>query len=264
MRIPLKNSALVESCGILLFCLTLLFAVLGFAAPQEDIDPREIIDRIDQILRGESSHAVATMSIVTKRWERQKTLEMWSEGTDKFLVKVLKPEKEEGVATLKVGTDIWNYLPKIDRTIRIPSSMMSASWMGSHFSNDDLVKESRLVRDYEIELVFNGERDGRAVYEFKLIPKPEAPVVWGRIEYLVRQDDLMPLWAKYFDEDNNLKRTMTFSEFKKLGSRLVPTRMLLQPEDEPNEYTEVLYESAEFDIQLPPSTFSLSALRSRR
>ncbi|UCF37984.1 MAG: outer membrane lipoprotein-sorting protein, partial [Acidobacteriota bacterium] len=119
-------------------------------------DPKEIINRVDRMMRGDSSHGVAEMSIVTKRWSRTKTLEIWSEGTEKALIRIQAPKKEEGVATLKVATDIWNYLPKIDRTIRVPTSMMMASWMGSHFSNDDRVKESLLVRDYDIQISSEG------------------------------------------------------------------------------------------------------------
>jgi len=245
--------------------------LIGFlwAAPcqgqsQEQISAKDIIDRVDRLLRGDSSHGIATMSIVTKRWKRAKTLEMWSEGTDKFLIRILKPKKEEGVATLKVGSDIWNYLPKIDRTIRVPTSMMMASWMGSHFSNDDLVKESRLVHDYDIRITFIGDRDGVKVYDFELIPLPDAPVVWGRIEYRVRVDDLMPLWARYFGEDGKLKRTMNFTDFETHSGRLVPMRMVLRPEDKPGEYTEIFYESIEFDIKLPENTFSLASLRRKR
>ena len=140
----------------------------------------EIVDRVDRMLRGDSSWGRLEMAVVTRRWERNVTLEIWSEGTEQALIKVLKPKKEEGTATLKVGSDMWNYLPKIDRTIRVPSSMMMASWMGSHFTNDDLVKESRLIRDYDIEIAYEGEREGVEVYEFLLTPHPEAPVVWAR------------------------------------------------------------------------------------
>ena len=204
------------------------------------------------------------MSVATRRWKRSMTLEVWSEGTEKVLVRVLSPKKEEGTATLKIGSDIWNYLPKIDRTIRIPTSMMSAAWMGSHFTNDDLVKESRLVRDYAIEIAFEGERDGGDVYEFSLTPYPQAPVVWGRISFRVRKQDLMPVWARYYSEDGFLKRTLTYSEYRTMGGRLVPTRMRMTPEDKPHEFTEVVYEDVRFDLPIQERTFSLSALRKRR
>jgi len=229
----------------------------------EQIDARDIINQVDRLMRGDSSFGVAEMSITTKRWKRSKTLEIWSEGTEKALIKIRKPKKEEGVATLKVESDIWNYLPKIDRTIRIPTSMMMASWMGSHFTNDDLVRESQLIRDYDIELSFEGDREGVEVYEIVLVPLPEAAVVWGKIEYRVRRADLMPLWAKYYGEDERLRRTMRFSEFKTMGGRLVPALMTLTPEDEPEESTEIRYLELEFDPELPENTFSLSTLRKR-
>jgi hypothetical protein len=201
------------------------------------------------------------MTVATRRWRRDMTLALWSEGTEKVLVKVLEPRKEAGTATLKVGSDIWNYLPKIDRTIRIPTSMMMAAWMGSHFTNDDLVKESRLIRDYEIQLSFEGPRNGVAVYEFTLMPLPQAPVVWGKIVMEVRKADLMPTWARYYAEDGELKRSMTFSDYRVMGGRLVPSVMRMVPEDKPEEYTEIRYTELQFDIQLPGDTFSLAALR---
>lgn len=225
---------------------------------------REIIDRVDRLLRGESSRGVATMEVVTEHWERSLTLEVWSLGTEYSLVKVTSPAKEAGTATLKAQDDIWNYLPKVDRTIKIPASMMMGSWMGSHFTNDDLVKESRLVEDYDIEISFEGARDGVEVWELRLTPKPDAPVVWGHIDYRVRQDDFMPLWARYYDEDGELVRTLAFSDFREMDGRLVPTVMNMQPQDKPGERTVVRYQELEFNIDIDPSFFSLRTLRRGR
>jgi outer membrane lipoprotein-sorting protein len=240
-----------------------LAALAGVAHAQTQT-PREIIDEIDRILRGDSSHGVATMQVVTEHWERSVTMEVWSLGTDYSLVRVTAPAREAGTATLKAKDDIWNYLPKVDRTIKIPAAMMMGSWMGSHFTNDDLVKESRLVEDYDIELAYEGEREGDEVWEFRLTPKPEAPVVWGRIEYRVRKRDKMPLWARYYDEDGRLARTLAFGDFRRMGERLVPAAMKMVPEDEPGESTSVQYESLDFDVELDSSFFSLQALKRRR
>ena len=253
---PIMLTLMVQ---ILVFSLT-LYGAFG----QSPIDPKEIIDRVDRILRGDSSRGVATMSISTKRWQRTKTLEIWSEGTDKALIRIQKPQKEAGLTTLKVGSDIWNYLPKVARTIRIPSSMMMASWMGSHFSNDDLVKESRLISDYEIRVSFEGEKGGVDVWEFELRPLPDAPVVWGRIDYQIRIADLMPMWAKYYGEDGELKRTMLFSDFQEMGGRLILAKMTLTPTNKPGEFTEVVYSELEFDLELSEDTFSLASLRRKR
>ncbi len=226
--------------------------------------PRAIMDRVDRVLRGASSRGVATMVVVTRHWERSLTMEVWSLGSDYSLVRVVSPAKEAGTSTLKASRDIWNYLPKVDRTIKIPAAMMMGAWMGSHFTNDDLIKESRLVEDYEIETTFEGSRDGVKVWEFTLTPKEEAAVVWGRIEYQVRQRDFMPLWARYYDEDGELVRTLSFGDFRRMGGRLIPAFMDMQPHDKPGERTTMRYNQLQFNVDIDKSFFSLRSLRRRR
>jgi len=246
---------------ILLFLMGGSIGPLSAQVDSSQLSPAEIIDKVDQMLRGDSSQGRVEMVVVTRRWKRNVTMEIWSEGTEKALIRVLQPKKEAGTVTLKVGSDIWNYLPKIDRTIRVPTSMMMASWMGSHFTNDDLVKESRLIRDYEIEISYEGEREGVEVYEFLLTPHPKAPVVWGKMLYQVRKKDLMPVWAEYYNENGELKRTLTFSEYREMGGRLVPTKSRIVPQDKPEEYTEMIYHELRFDVPIPQGTFSLASLR---
>ena len=242
-----------------------IIVCFGVAAPAHAQETaQEIIERVDRLLRGESSRGVATMNVVTEHWERELTMEMWSLGTDYSLVRVQSPAKEAGTATLMADKDIWNYLPKVDRTIKVPASMMAGSWMGSHFTNDDLVKESQLVDDYDIEVSFDGERDGVGVWEFRLTPKPEAAVVWGHVEFQVRRADYMPLWARYYDEDDELSRTMVYSRFREFSGRLVPAVMAMQPADKPDERTMVTYEDLEFDVDIDRSFFSLQTLKRRR
>ena len=225
---------------------------------------REIIDRVDQLMRGESSIARITMDIQTENWDRSLTLSAWSLGTEHSLIRVESPQKEAGTATLRADQEVWNYLPRVDRTLKLPSSMMAGSWMGSHFTNDDLVKESRLVDDYGIEIEFDGTRDGVDVWEFLLVPLPEAPVVWGKIRYQVSKEGLLPTWTRYYDESDELIRTMTFSENRMMGSRLVPTVMTIRPADKPEESTVVRYHELEFDVDLDEDYFSLRNLRSGR
>jgi len=225
---------------------------------------RDIMERVDRLLRGDSSHGVASMEVVTEHWERTVTMELWSLGTDYSLIRVRTPAKEAGTATLMADDDIWNYLPKVDRTIKVPVSMMAGSWMGSHFTNDDLVKESQIVEDYDIKIAFDGERDGTAVWEFRLTPRDEAAVVWGHVEFQVRQRDTMPIWARYYDEDGGLARTMRYSEFRSSGGRTVPFVMEMYPEDKPGEHTTVRYQELEFDIGIDRSFFSLQNLKRLR
>ena len=262
------RSGLLGSAGLALVFLTaptLAPAARGQAVdrPPPDATPSEIVDYVDRLMRGESSTGEVLMEVLTENWGREMRMTVSSLGTEYALVRILEPKKDAGTATLKSGTEIWNYLPKVDRTIKIPASLMSASWMGSHFTNDDLVKESRLVEDYDITIEYDGSRDGVDVWEFVLIPRPEAPVVWGSIRYQVRKDDLMPVWARYHDEDGSLMRTLTFGDFRTFGDRLVPATMRMVPEDDPGEYTEVRYENLEFDVDLAPDDFSLRQLRAR-
>ena len=228
-------------------------------------DPRvlEIIDQVDRLMRGESSAGRMRMEIDTENWSRTLEMRIWSLGTERSLVRVESPAREAGSATLKVDNEVWNYLPRADRTIKIPPSMMLGAWMGSHFTNDDLVKESRLIEDYDIVISFEGDRDGEDVWEFTMTPKPEAPVIWGRIEQRIRKRDRMPLWAGYHDEDGSLARSITFSDFRAMGGRTVPARMVIEPADK-DERTVVTYLELEFDVGLEEDFFSLRNLRARR
>ena len=237
-------------------------ATAGTAHAQ--LDPIEIMNRVQDLYRGQSSHGQITMEIVTEHWSRALTMEMWSYREDHTLVRILAPAREVGTATLRADNDIWNYLPKVDRTIKVPASMMGGSWMGSHFTNDDLVQESRLVEDYDVAVTFDGERDGMRVWEITLTPKPEAAVVWGRVEYTVRQADVLPVSVFYYDEDGELARSMEFKEFERIGGRTMPRLMDMRPADKPEERTTMRYDDIEYDVGIDESFFSLRSLQSRR
>jgi hypothetical protein len=228
---------------------------------EQPLTPKQILDKVDDLFRSQSSHGFATMTVATVHWKRSLSLEMWSKGKDKSLVRILAPKKEKGTATLRSGNDIWNYLPKVKRVIKLPSSMMAASWMGSHFTNDDLVKESRMAEDYTFEITFIGEDEGEEIVEVTCHPKPEAAVVWGKVLVRARLKDYLPLLVKYFDEDLRLARTMTFSQVSELGGRLLPALVTMVPEEKPEEFTLIHYERMEFDIGLKDDFFSLRTLQ---
>jgi len=250
---------------ILACFLSVFLSAAGTAGTGPDLTrsltARELLDRVDDLFRGTSSHGVMTMKVTTAHWSRELKLEEWSEGKEKTLIRILAPKKERGTATLKVGKDIWNFLPKVKRVIKLPSSMMGDSWMGSHFTNDDLVKDSRMADDYDYEATFRGEKDGEAVTELTCKPKPDAAVVWGKIVLRLRDRDLMPLGGDYYDEDMKLARKMVFSGFRDMGGRLLPAEMTILPSDKPKESTAVVYESLEFDSTLDKGTFSLRNLQ---
>lgn len=243
--------------------LALVGLLLPHPALAQSPTAREIIDRVDRLLRGESSRARVEMQITTEHWSRTLEMRVWSLGVDYSLVRLTAPPREAGTATLKARQEVWNYLPRVDRTIKVPASLMMGSWMGSHFTNDDLVKESRIVDDYEFVMSYDGRREGVSVWEFVMTPKPDAPVVWGRIEEQIRQSDLMPVWVRYYDEDGDLVRTLTFDDYRTMGGRLVPAVMLVVPADKPGESTRLVYHDLEFDVPLDPDFFSLRNLRAQ-
>ena len=265
MKPEMRNA----ECGIrnggkinqwLTFVSLLLAVVLLFPGVSSAATAKEILEKVDDLWRGESSFAEMTMDVVTENYERSMKLKAWSLGKEHSLFVITYPPKDRGVATLKAEENIWNYLPRVNRVIRVPTSMMMANWMGSHFTNDDLVKESRMSEDYDAEVTFEGEKDGTSVYEITLVPKPEAPVVWGRIGITVVQETLMPVKSLYYDEDGGLSRTMIFDKVKMLGERLVPTVMILIPEDKPEEKTVITYDSLELGLGLTPDFFSRATL----
>jgi outer membrane lipoprotein-sorting protein len=238
-----------------------IWVLAASAAQAQTLTAKQILDRIDDLYRGKSSRGEMTMIITTRHWKRTLTVRFWSRGKNMSLIRILAPLREKGTATLRVGKDLWNYLPKVRRVIKLSSSMMSASWMGSHFTNDDLVRESRMADDYTYRVSFRGERAGRRVIELVLIPKPDAAVVWGKVTVEVAAGTYMPLKILYYDEDKKLARTMAFSRIKLLGGRRLPSVMTVVPADNPGESTVVRYDRIEFNVGLRDDVFSLRNLQ---
>jgi hypothetical protein len=187
-------------------------------------------------------------------------MESWSLGEDHSLVRIVAPKKEKGTATLKSGDDLFTYLAKTGRTIKITGGMMGGSWMGSHFTNDDLVQGARLSDDFTITR--NKSSEGADTYAFDLVPHADAAVVWGKIDVVLRRSDLMPLTQRFYDEDGELSRTMIFADHKDFSGKLIPTRIRMEPADKPGEFTEMRHKRLEFDIALDESFFTLQKLRS--
>lgn len=249
-------SLLIFSAGI--YC---SFSAVSQAVNNETARAKKILREIDDLWRGKSSHGKFTMHVRTRHYTRTLEMEGWSKGTEKTLMRILRPLKEKGTATLKSDNTIYSYLPRTDRTIRLTSGMMMGSWMGSHFTNDDLVKESRMEEDYIPRISFEGERDGRQVIIFELKPKPEAAVVWGKLELMVNKQGYLPVYEKFYDEDMNLARTMVFEKIKMLAGKPRPSVMRLTPADKPGEYTEFIYESLQLNVELTDQFFSLANLK---
>ena len=241
-------------------CLGLTVLSLGQMSPAaDDQRAQEIVDRVARLFSSKSSIATVEMQISTENWQRNVSMKIWSLGAENVLVRIDSPPEEAGTVTLKAGSNIWYYLPRTHRKIKIPPSMTMTSWMGSHFTLDDLVKESSLTSDYFIKTSFTGTRDGVAVYEYTLTPKPTTVVVWGKILLQVRQADQMPTWQRYYDEDGKPVRELTFSEYITVKRRLIPTRLVMRPLNKSGEQTVILYKNV--NLPISNETFLLSNLQ---
>jgi len=238
-----------------------IFVIFSNYVNASNLDPEKILDGVDDLYRSNASHGIITLSVTTVNWQRTLTLEQWSKDEDKSLFKILKPKKEKGLATLRVDKNVWNYMPKVKRVVKIPSSMMSSSWMGSHFTNDDLVKQSRMAEDYTFSITFEGMQDDEEVVEITCIPNKEAAVVWGKVEVVVYADDYIPLRMIYYDEDLLLSRTLEFTNIQKMGGKMIPTLMSMIPADKPGESTTVKWDKIRFNVAIDDEFFSLRKLQ---
>ena len=226
-------------------------------------EPGEIealLDATDDLNRGRSSHSVFKMTVKTDRYTREMKIEAWSQGTERSLLRVLAPRRDAGVATLKVGENAWNYLPKVDRTLKLSASAMGGAWMGSHFTNDDLVRGSRMREDYTWALMRRPSADGSGVYHIDLIPKPDAPIVWGKVSLII-DAERRPQKINYWNERGVLMRTMSFHDYKEIEGQEVPMRMRITPTREAGAFTEINYETLELNVSLSPRLFSLQSLK---
>jgi outer membrane lipoprotein-sorting protein len=243
--------------GFAAIFLGLTFLVFGQQALGSDAQPvRMTVERVAHLFSSKSSIAILTMKISNEDGQRNISMKVWSLG-DKIIVRITGPQDEAGIAILKEGNTIRYYLPKSNRTVTVPPSMAMSSWMGSDFTIDDLVKETFLARDYSIITSFVGQRAGIAVYEYTLTPKPDAAVVWGKIVLQIRQADSVPTWQGFYDEDGKLVRELTFSEYKTMGGRLIPTRLVMQPTGKGGARTTIEYEDIAFDVPISAEAFSL-------
>jgi len=239
-----------------------LFEVfLSSFAFASNLNPEKILNSVDDVYRSNTSYGILTLSVTTTNWQRTLTLEQWSKGKDKHLIRVLKPKKEKDLTTLRVDNNVWNYMPKVKRVVKIPSSMMASSWMGSHFTNDDLVKQSRMVKDYTFSITHEGKREGKNIIEISCFPKKDAAIVWGKVEVIVYRDDFIPLRIIYYDEDLQLSRTLDFANIQMMDGRMIPAQMTMIPVDEPGESTAIQWKKIQFDLAINDDFFSLRNLQ---
>ena len=243
----------------------LLIIALLFCAnlPAQEIDVRQLVRDAMEHWRGVTSYAEMTMTIHRPDWERSMTMRSWSEGDKLSLVRVIEPKKDAGNGTLLNDNNMWTYTPKINRIIKVPSSMMSQSWMGSDFSNKDIAKSTDIIDQYDHELNGQEEIDGHILYTVTSIPHEDAAVVWGK-EVLTIRDDYVLMNQQFWDQDGELVKSMKTLEVKEMGGRPVAKTMRMGKLETPDEWTEITSSAVEFDVELAPNTFTLSNLRNPR
>jgi outer membrane lipoprotein-sorting protein len=229
----------------------------------EPISATSLVRQAVDHYRGVTSYSEMTMVIHRPDWERSMTMLGWTQGDDNTLVRVTEPKKDAGNGTLMLGTNMWTFSPKINRVIKVPSSMMSQNWMGSDFSNKDISKTSDIVNQYDHTLIDQRQEGGHTLYTVQSVPHEDAAIVWGK-EVLVIRDDWVLLEQQYWDQDSVLLKTMKASDIKVMSGRTVATKMRMTKLETPKEWTELQTHNIEFGVELNSNVFTLSNLRNPR
>ncbi|HBC3362334.1 outer membrane lipoprotein-sorting protein [Vibrio parahaemolyticus] len=237
----------------------LLFTSLSYAESAFDI-----VQKSDQAMRGKSSYSEATMEIVRPDWTRSMTMKSWTKGTELSLVLVTAPAKDKGSASLKRHREMWNWVPSIERIIKIAPSMLSQSWMGSDFTNDDLINQSSIVVDYQHALVGNDSFEGDKVWVIEATAKPDSPVVWNKVTLWISQSTYLQRKVEFYDEFDERVNVLTTYDVKELGGRKIATRMEMKPVDKPGNKTIFTTHQAQFDFDINDDFFSQQQMKSLR
>jgi outer membrane lipoprotein-sorting protein len=241
----------------------LVSLLLAASATAEDRDATTIVKDAMDHWRGLSSDTVMTMVIHRPDWERTMTMRGWTKGDDRSLVRVLEPKKDRGNGTLTDDNSMWSYSPKVNRVIKIPSSMMGQSWMGSDFSNKDIARADDIVDLYDHSILTSEELDEITIYEIESIPHEDAAVVWGREVLSIREDHVV-VTHKFYDQDGELVKTLTSLEIGEMGGRVIAKRQRMSKVETPDEWTEIQVVSVDYEVELKDSLFTLSNLRNPR
>ncbi len=241
----------------LVFFATNLLLLAATAFKAEAQDATEIIRKADEKARGKTSYTELTIQVIRPTWKREMSLKTWSKGDKLALIYITAPAKDKGTVSLKRDKEVWNWMPSIERTIKLPPSMMMQSWMGTDFTNDDLVKESSIVNDYTHTLAGDTMIEGRNCYKIMLKPKPDAAVVWGKVISYIDKKDYMQMRLEQYDEDGFLVNIMSGSEVKMLGGKLLPSRMEMIPVEKPGQKTVMIYNTMKFDEPYDDTFFTV-------
>ncbi len=237
-----------------LLCLLLLS--MSSVLAQSGVSAEEIIKKADEKVRGKTNHSQMKMEIIRPTWQRDISFKAWGRGLDYSMTYITSPARDKGQVFMKRETEMWNWMPTIGRMIKIPASMMSQGWMGSDYTNDDILKESSMVVDYTHTLLSEEVIEGHDCYKIQMIPKDEAAVIWGKVHKWITKDEYIQLRSEYFDEDGDLVKSDFGYDIKSMDGRLIPTRIEIVPADEEGKKTVLYITEIKFDIELPETFFS--------
>lgn len=246
-----------------LFLMMALLFSSAVMAQSKAVDIKTILDNVDRLYRADHSFGKIEMRIETPNWKRTLEIDVWAKGLDKTFIRILAPQKDKGVATLRILNEMWNFFPKIDKTMKVPPSMMMGSWMGSDFTNDDLVKESTFLKDYDAKFSDSDEsKKDSAHYYIELKPKAMTATVWDKIILIVNKANSTPLRQEYYDDKGEKVREIVFKEIRKFGNKNIPAIMELTPFNKKGHKTTIEYKELKFD-SVDESIFSQTNLQKR-
>ena len=228
---------------------------------QDQITAEEIIKKADEKTRGKTNTSTMQMEIIRPTWKRSVSMKSWGRGMDFSLTYITAPAKDKGQVFMKRKTEMWNWMPAIGRMIKIPASMMSQGWMGSDYTNDDILKESSIVNDYSHKIVAEEKLDDFDTYKIEMLPKEEAAVIWGKVYKWITKDEFIQIRSEYYDEDDDLIKSDFAYDFKIMDGRLIPTRIEIVPANEEGKKTVLYIQDIKFDVDLPESFFSQQQMK---
>ena len=249
----IKNLFFLSLIPLLLSPLTL------FAQPK--LNAANIIKLSDDLMRGDSNQGVYTMNIQTAHWSRELKLRVYSLGRDKIFIRILSPEKEAGIGTLRIKNEMWNFLPRVEKTIKIPPSLMLQPWMGSDFANDDLVKENSIVDDYTHTILAEETVDKNNFYKIELIPKEHAAVIWGKIIRWVHTKKFYPLREEYYNEKEKLIKVLEYSDVATVSDRTIPKTWTMKSMIKPKNATTIRLIDVKYNKPIADNVFTMANLK---
>ncbi len=244
------------SVSLILLSSTYLFS--------QDLTAVQIVQKSIDLINGKTNKGETQMTIVRPKYERAISMKSWSVGSDYFMIYITEPARDKGQVFMKRSKDMWNWMPSVSRMIKIPSSMMAQSWMGSDFTNDDLVKMNSLEKDYTQSILAEEEVSGLPCYKIELIPRPESAVVWGKVVIWIAKEHWYQMKSEFYDEDMEIVNRMEASEITQFGDRKLPAKLVMTPVNKRGQQTIIFTKSMEFDVDIDESFFSQQNMKKIR